>query len=346
VRPNRDLNVFHDVSLRGSEFRKFDLDLTADIGALIVYRDLTIKDIDAHAALKNSHARADVRANAGGGDMRAAVEAEVDEYGKISARAAGMGERIWAGAIMNQLRESDFISDLPMNFEFYLRAAGANLTELMSSVSGPVFAYSVGPGYAHSELVSYFFGSDFLTDLRHAATDLFRSRKKYDQISIGCAAVNVKARGGVVETERGIAMESNVINLRAAGSVDLGNEKIKTSLISVPVRGIKLSITGNVINNTEFYGNLAEPDIRINGTAIAAKAASATGLGLLLAPFTGGIGLLAGFGVGYFAGDLLDNWLADDHPCRTAMQSGAPAKDGDPEWMNRPMNELVGDMIK
>ena len=83
------------------------------------------------------------------------------------------------------------------------------------------------------------------------------------------------------------------------------------ALTTVPVRGLKLSLTGNVVNSIEITGNLAEPDIKISGAAVAGKVASATGLGLLLAPLTGGIGLVAGAGVGLLAGDLLENWLAD-----------------------------------
>jgi hypothetical protein len=109
----------------------------------------------------------------------------------------------------------------------------------------------------------------------------------------------------------------------------------------VPVRGLKLSLTGNVVNSIELTGNLAEPTVRISGAAVAGKVASATGLGLLLAPFTGGIGLVAGAGIGLVAGDLLENWLADGSPCETAMERGAPLYRDDPAWMRTPMEDLV-----
>ena len=70
-----------------------------------------------------------------------------------------------------------------------------------------------------------------------------------------------------------------------------------------------------------------------------------TGLGLLLAPFTGGIGLVAGTGIGLVAGDLLENWLADNNPCKTAMERGAPVFRDDPEWMGAPMDELVDSVL-
>ena len=84
----------------------------------------------------------------------------------------------------------------------------------------------------------------------------------------------------------------------------------------------------------------------ISGAAMAGKVASATGLGLLLAPFTGGLGLVAGTGVGLLAGDLLENWLADDTPCQTAKKRGAPLYDNDPEWMQIPVSDLINAILE
>ena len=108
---------------------------------------------------------------------------------------------------------------------------------------------------------------------------------------------------------------------------------------------MKLSLTGNVVNSIEITGNLAEPTVQISGAAVAGKVASATGIGLLLAPFTGGIGLVAGAGVGLLAGDLLENWLADDNPCQTAMEKGAPKRRDDPEWLSVPAIDLANGII-
>ena len=170
--------------------------------------------------------------------------------------------------------------------------------------------------------------------------------KKYNQIKVSCVALNAKLRDGVFETQNGVAVETNAINIRLAGALNLGDEEMKLSLTTVPVRGLKLSLTGKVVNSIELTGSLAEPDIRISGAAVAGKVASATGLGLLLAPFTGGIGLVAGTGIGLVAGDLLENWLADDNPCETAMERGAPLYRDDPEWMGRPMAELVNSILE
>lgn len=345
IRPDRELNIFKNIPLFGDAFLKFNLNLHVMLDDFIVYRDFSIKDIDLTLKLKEGHARVDTTNVIGNGNVQVGGTVDIDTEGNMYVKLGGIGRNISVGEILNQIQIKDLISDLPVNFETYLEANGKNLSEWMQTVTGPVQIYSVGQGYAHSALVANIYGTDFLTTLRHSIQDLFRTEKKYNQITISCVALNAKLRDGAFETQHGVAIETNAINVRLAGKMDLGDENLKLSLTTVPVRGIKLSLTGNVVNSIEFTGNLAEPDIKISGAAVAGKVASATGIGLLLAPFTGGIGLVAGAGVGLLAGDLLENWLADDHPCETAMEKGAPARRNDPEWLNMPVTDLMNGIL-
>ena len=345
VHPNRDLNVFHDIPLYGTEYLKFNADLHVMLDNFIVYRDFNLRDMDAHVKLENGHARIDATTVIADGAVRAAANVDINPDGRLYIDLGGMGRGIVIGNLLNQIKIRDFISELPVNFDMYVQANGTNLSEIMQTITGPVQIYSAAGGYAHSALVSNIYGTDFLTTLRHSITDLFSSEKKYNQINISCVSINTKLRNGLIETQNGVALETNAINVRLAGSLDLGNENIKLALTTVPVRGLKLSLTGNVVNSIEITDNLAEPTVQISGAAVAGKVASATGIGLLLAPFTGGIGLVAGAGVGLLAGDLLENWLADSNPCETAMKRGAPAQRDDPEWLNVPVGDLVNGIL-
>ena len=345
VHPNRDLNVFHDIPLYGTEYLKFNADLHVVLDNFIVYRDFNLRDMDAHVKLENGHARIDATTVIADGAVRAAANVDINPDGRLYIDLGGTGRGIVIGNLLNQIKIRDFISELPVNFDMYVQANGTNLSEIMQTITGPVQIYSAAGGYAHSALVSNIYGTDFLTTLRHSITDLFSSEKKYNQINISCVSINTKLRNGLIETQNGVALETNAINVRLAGSLDLGNENIKLALTTVPVRGLKLSLTGNVVNSIEITDNLAEPTVQISGAAVAGKVASATGIGLLLAPFTGGIGLVAGAGVGLLAGDLLENWLADSNPCETAMKRGAPAQRDDPEWLNVPVGDLVNGIL-
>lgn len=345
IRPDRELNVFKNIPLFGDLLAKCNLDLRVMLDNFIVYREFNLKDTDVKLNVKNGVGRLDVTTFVANGETKAAADVIIEADGKMSARIGGKGRGIIIGELLNQIRIDNFISDLPVNFDMYVETNGYNLSEWMQTMTGPVVIYSADSGYAHSALVANMYGSDFLTTLRHSIQDLFRSEKKYNQMKISCVALNTKFRNGLAETKHGVAIETNAINVRLAGSLDLGKENMQLSLTTVPVRGLKLSLSGNVVNSIEITGSLAEPAFRISGAAVAGKVASATGIGLLLAPFTGGIGLVAGAGVGLLAGDLLENWLADDNPCKTAIEEGAPVIREDPEWMNLPVIDLADSVL-
>jgi hypothetical protein len=37
--------------------------------------------------------------------------------------------------------------------------------------------------------------------------------------------------------------------------------------------------------------------------------------------------------------------LADPKPCETALESGAPLYDGDPEWFKTPVDDLINSVF-
>ncbi len=339
------LYAFKNVPLFGQYLLNKNVELNLSLKDFVMFRDLNIQNLNMVMRLKNNHARVDSDLDFADGDIRFAIDADIDNQGRIWSTVGFRGENVSVGNLLSEINVRDFISDLPMNIELFVKADGRNLEEVMRSVTGPVYVYSVGKGYAHSALVAYMYGTDFLTSLRHGIEDLFSSDKKHNQIKISCVTLNAKLRDGVFYTEKGFAIETNAINIRLAGNLNLGTEQMNLSLTTVPVRGLKLSLVGNVVNSVEITGSLAQPNIKISGAAVAGKVASATGIGLLLAPLTGGISIVAGAGIGLVAGDLLENWLADDAPCKTAKERGAPLISDDPDWMGYPLDEQINNMF-
>lgn len=346
IAKHRKLNVFKDIPLFGNVFYGKTVNIDVKIDDFIVYRSLNLQKLNLMLRAQNNRVRIDSDLSFAKGDIDFAIDADVDKDGHIWSKVAFLGRGVSVGNVLEEVYINDFLSDLPVNIELYVHANGKNLSDIMNTISGPVQVYSVGAGYAHSALVSYMYGRDFLTSLRHNIEDLFSSEKKHNQIKVSCMVLNAILRDGVLKTENGFAIETNALNIGLVGSLNLGDEEMKLSLTTVPVRGLKLSLTGNVVNSVAISGSLAEPDISINGASVAGKVVSATGLGLLLAPFTGGISLVAGAGIGLVAGDLLENWLADDNPCKTAMKKGAPVYEDDPEWFSVPTMDLIKNMIK
>ena len=302
VHPKRDLNAFKNVPLFGNVLSRINLKTNIKIKKLGIYRELAINNMDVNLTSELGHGRLDIDLVFADGDFKIASDFDVDVDGRIYAHAAIDAEHMSIGKILEEVRVKDVISELPLNINAYVVANGRDLSEFMKNMTGPVLIRSVAKGYMRSELVSYIYGKDALTSLGQGVQDLFSADKKNDKIKISCVTVNVKLRNGLAETQNGVAVETNAINARLAGSVDLGHEKMKLALTTVPVNGLKLSLTGNVVNSIEITGNLAEPDVKVSGLSVAGKVASATGIGLLLAPFTGGFGGAVGKATGKIIG--------------------------------------------
>jgi hypothetical protein len=345
VRPDyRELNVFKDTPLYAELMRMANVDLSLDIKNLVVYRELAVRDILARAILRDGALSVNAAAEMGGGEIVGVARGH-EQDGTIYARAAGRGRDIVVGDLLTELRTHNFMTGLPSEFEFYFESNGYDLSGLMSNLNGHAVGASTGRGRALRDATDFLYGKDSLTTLRTNVTNVVR-KNDAEIVRINCAAANLKVRNGRVETDRGVAVETSEVNIRAQGYVDLGQERLQASMVTMPVRGLRLSVSGNVVNSMEFRGNMAEPDLIVSRAAIVNRAVTATGLGLILAPFTGGLSLAAGAGVGLLTSDLLTNWLADDNPCQTALSDrGAPARRGDPEFMNRPLRELVDEMI-
>lgn len=345
-RPDRELHVFKNVPLNPDYLNAVNAEIIIDFAKMEVYRSMLMENVNAHLGLHDGSLSLNIDNQFANGQVEISLLAH-ENSGAVFARAAARGKGVVIGKILESVDERNFIAGLPADFEFYVEGNGRDLSELMSNLNGPVQVKSVGAGTALPDAAEYIYGRDFLTSVRHSVQDIVMAQKKYDKVAISCALVNLKLRQGRAETDQGIALQTRDVNMRAMGFVDLGKEDMHVSLASTPVRGIRLSITGSIVNAMEFTGNLAEPDIKLNNGAMISRAATTAGIGMLvLAPFTGGLSLVAGAGVGFLAGDLLNNWLTDERPCETALMLGAPAREGDPAFMNRPLEELVAELIK
>lgn len=345
IHPNRDLNVFQDMPLFGEYLYDVDAEVNLNLKHFIVYRSLDLFDLNAKINIKNHIARVDANVGIGKGKVNAVLISDIYQNGMLDATMAAVGKDIYVGEIINQVDVHNVLSGVPVNLDLFVKARGKNMSEIMQTITGPVLVYSTDRGFAHADLVEYMYGGDFLTSLRHNVQDLFTGNKR-DMIEIVNAIVNVKLRDGLIETQNGVSVETRVINMRLAGTLDLGKETIQMSLATVPVRGLKLSLSGNLVNAMQISGNLAEPDFKISSAAVAGKVGSAVGIGLLLSPLTGGLSIAGGLLAGVLAGDLLEGWLADDNPYQTAMKNGAPRKRDDPDWMNRSVQELSNSLFK
>lgn len=337
----RELNVFHDMNLFGKEIKQMNIKLKTDIKHLIVYRDIDIQNVNVSINVTSGKGRVDANVGFANGDIKIGSDVDIDNDGRFYLKTGMLGRDIDLGELMRELKYENMISSLPMDIIAYFEADGTNMSEIMQTITGPVQAYSTQQGYAYETLVAYMYGADFLTTLQRGVSDALSKEKKYNKMTIENVGINLKLRNGLIETENGVGVQTDIINIRMVGSLDLGNENIDLTLVTTPVSGLKISITGTLTNALKISGNLAEPDISISGSALVGRVATATGVGLLMAPFTGGLSILGG----WLASDMLGNWLSDDKPAETAMERGAPVKDLDPDWLDEPIQDLIQNVI-
>ncbi len=337
----RELNVFHDMNLFGKEIKQMNINLKTDIKHLIVYRDIDIQNVNVSINVKSGKGHVDANVGFANGDITIGSDVDIDDTGRFYLRTGMLGRDIDVGKLMDELRYKNIIASLPMDIIAYFEADGINMSEIMQTITGPVQAYSTQQGYAYETLVAYMYGADFLTTLQRGVSDALSKEKKYNKMTIENLGINLKLRNGLIETENGVGIQTDIINIRMVGSLDLGNENIDLTLVTTPVSGLKISITGTLTNALKISGNLAEPDVSISGSALVGRVATAAGVGLLMAPFTGGLSILGG----WLASDMLGNWLSDDKPAETAMKRGAPVKDFDPDWLDEPIKNLIQNVI-
>ncbi len=345
VHPDRELNAFHDMPLFGQYLYNIDAEMNVDLKHFIVYRSLDLFDLNAKVKIKNHAVRVDASVGIADGKVDAVLVSDVYQNGMYDATMAAVGHNVYVGEIINQVDVKNILSGTPVDIDLCVKARGKDMSEIMQTITGPVLVVSTDRGFAHSDLVAYMYGGDFLTELHQNVEDMFTGNKR-DMIQIDGVVANVILRNGLIETENGVAVETHVINMRLAGTLDLGKETIQMSLATVPVKGLKLSLSGNLVNTLQISGNLAEPDFKISGAAVVGKVGSAVGIGLLLSPLTGGLSIAGGLIAGMLAGDLLEGWLADEHPYQTAQKTGAPHRRDDPDWMKQPVKVLSHSLFK
>ena len=193
-------------------------------------------DTNIKITYKNAKGRIDANVGIAGGEMRVGGNFVIDETGHVYIKTGVKATDFTIGKLMQEIRINDFIVGLPMDIYGYFEANGKTMSDWMQTITGPVVAYSVADGYAYPQLVENIYGADVLTTLRHNIQDMFTEDKKHDKARISCVVANLKIRDGDIETKNGVAIETNSINARLAGDLNLGAETIDLALTTVPVR--------------------------------------------------------------------------------------------------------------
>ncbi len=210
------------------------------------------------------------------------------------------GNKVRMGSLLSALKGKQVMAGGTGQLYLKLEGAGHSPRAIAASMNGR-FLTSMGPGRINNSDIKRV-GADALMQLVRA----FDPADKSDRVTnMRCGVIRFDVKKGIAETDRGIAAETEKINIIGSGTINLGTEAIDLALRAQPRDGVGLSATslGNVVR---VGGTLAAPAPQMD-----AVGALKTGVSVGAAVATSGISLLVQ--------GIFNRLTADSAPCKTAL---------------------------
>ncbi|MFA7430860.1 MAG: AsmA family protein [Rhodospirillaceae bacterium] len=298
--------VFSSDPLPLEDLKAVNAAFDVEIARLVLPDGVVLEGLGARGALKGGRlALNPVQARLGGGIVKGTIAADASSGKSLDIKADVSGDKVVLGTLFADMARSDLLTDAPTDAQVNLSAAGTSMAGLMGSLDGTV-RISVGPGRVNQAVIDWA-GGDVLNQLSETLNPMAEKREYADLV---CAAVNLRARRGVIEYDRAIAMETTRMSVVSSGTVDLGAEKIDVAVRPYPKGGVGIS-AGKLAEMVRLQGSLAQPKVAPDVIGVAKTAASV-------------LGALATGGASLVAEGLMGHASADTQPCVTAL--GGPGK--------------------
>jgi len=155
------------------------------------------------------------------------------------------------------------------------------------------------------------FGGDLLKSLLDTLNP-FQKREGGTQVN--CAVARLPVSKGVIKLDNSLAVETDKLNVVAAGRIDLGDETMDLAFRPTIKEGLGLGAP-SLASLVSLSGPLTEPEMGINASGLARG-----GLSIGAAAATGGLSLLA---------ERMLKARTRPHPCQTALGQSASSKGDD-----------------
>jgi uncharacterized protein involved in outer membrane biogenesis len=300
ARPPR---VFSEVPFPLELLRWFDAHLQASIARLVLPNRFPIEGLQVKAALKNG--RLDVQpfqATIGGGAVagRATLDAARGRAPTLALNVDGKG--ISAEQVATAMGHAGTVSGGATDIAIALAGPGDSTARFMAGANGEARLVA---GPARTSGAALNFGGDVLTKAADLANP---SRRTEKQSEIRCMVARLPVRDGIATAQRTIAVETNRIDIVAAGTINLRDETLDLALRPTVKEGLGLG-AASLVDLVRVTGTLADPSVGVD-TLGSAKAALTVGGAVM----TGGLSLLGQ--------SLFSKTTADPHPCQTALAGG------------------------
>ena len=292
--------VFSDEPFPLEFLKTIDADVDVKLERLILTNQLPLENLQISVKVQNGSLKVHpLTARVGGGNIEADVNlaAQAKNTATLSVKANGKdisGEKL-AAAMGYPGTISGGNTDITIN----LSGPGTSLASFMEGANGEA-RMVMGPGVFQGKALDW--GGDTLTKLSDMVNPFRREEKRTD---LNCWVVRLPAKGGIVTVDHSIAMETNRLNVVAAGMIDLRNETVHLGFRTRAKEGIGIGAV-NLAELVKVSGPLSNPTVGADTIESAKKALS---LGGALA--TGGLSLIGQ--------TFLKRTTADPNPCQTAL---------------------------
>jgi len=211
------------------------------------------------------------------------------------------------GALIKAIKGSEIMSGGESEMTLKLSGAGSSPRAIAASMNGRMVT-KIGPGRINNEHIDTV-GADVLMQLARAVNPGDQSN---DFTTLKCGVVRFDVTKGVAETERGIAAETERMNITGSGTIDFKTEALDIAIRTEPREGVGFSAS-SLAGLVRIGGTLADPSPEVDAIGASKIGASA-------------VAALATSGLSLIAQGLYSRASADDAPCDTALGIKKKAK--------------------
>lgn len=292
--------VFSGEPIPVAWLRSFDGEVSAHVERLR-FRGLRVSGARVGMSLKQGRLLFTPTGKLGGGTFKArlSVDARSDRP-RVAMRINGKG--IGLGKVSAQIYDTEFVEGARSDVNIDVAARGSSIGELMAGLSGGIYV-AAGKATIHNERLEKVSSNIFTAMLGTVAMQSDGEKTTH----VRCGVVRVPVRGGLVDVDRTIAMETSRAAMSASGTIDLRDEGLDLGVNLVGRQGPSLG-AGSFSGLVRVRGTIAEPKVVADAAGVAGAAATVAG-----AVVTSGLSLLAQ--------GLISQIAADRSTCRTALET-------------------------
>jgi AsmA family protein len=280
AKPAPGTKVFPDDPLPWDMLGAADADLKVSIGSLKLPNGMALSDVVVPVKLDGGQLVANgISASLLGGKVTADLGlGRADKRLALKVNAQGFT----AENLSKEFKVTDLITNGPVDLVVEVRGNGNSVRAIMAGLNGSVIG-GMGESRIRNDALNII-GADVIMQFLSAINPMGNK----DPYTVAkCAVVNFQITNGIANTDKGLALVTDKMEVVSTGKVDLAQEQLDLAMRPKATSGISVGM-GNLTQSFKLAGPLTDPRIAIDAKG-AVKA-----LGTLGAAFaTGGASLLA-----------------------------------------------------